>query len=104
MSQGKPPKYSGGFGYGPWPDTDVPFDDNPGGDYYSDGWCNRAPAGTHHENPTDYWLDCMTYPDRPRPMNTAAADEMDKDSRAIQISVGNATGWGHGPTERPRGK
>lgn len=103
MSQGQPPKYSGFGGYGPWPDTDIPFDDNVG-DYYSDGWCNRAPGGCHYETPTSLWVDSIVYPDRPRPVNTSEADEMDKDSRSMQISVGNATGRNHGPTERPRGK
>ena len=95
----KGPNFTGFGGYGPWPDNDPPFENVPGGEHYEDAYRHRGPSGTLIENPSDYWLDCAIYPDRPQPMNDAQADSLDMRARAFRISVGNVTGWRHGPSE-----
>jgi hypothetical protein len=93
------PKYSGFGGYGPWPDNDVPLEDGDPSPHYRDGWMNRAPGGAHYELPTDYWLDCLTYPDRPAATSNGVADRLEARSRAFRISQGNVTGKAPGPSE-----
>lgn len=85
------------FGYGPWPDNDLPLDDNPGGGHYEDGYHHRGPLGTLIENPSDYWLDCMVYPERPSADSAQSAERLDLASRNLTIGVGNATGRKNGP-------
>lgn len=93
-----PPEFTGFGGYGPWPETDMPFEGNPGGGY-KDGYYGRRPGGTYGEAPTDMWLDAIVYPERPYPSSDAQADALDMRSRRISISVGNATGKRSGPSE-----
>src|SRR5215475_10180511 len=96
---GKGPDYSGFGGYGPWPDNDPPFENTPGGNHYNDAYHHRGPSGTLIEAPSDYWIDCAIYPDRQQPMNDVQADAMDMRARSFRISVGNVTGWRHGPSD-----
>jgi hypothetical protein len=94
----KPPDFTGFGGYGPVPDNDPPVDNVPGGNHYESDWHDRAPGGTRTENPSDYWLDCMVYPDR---ADSTDANEPEQFRRAISlsISVGNATGRKSGPSD-----
>lgn len=98
MAARNPPDFSGGFGYGPWPETDMPFESNPGGGY-KDGYNGRYPGGAYHERPSDMWLDAMVYPERPYPASDEQANRLDLRSRALRISIGNATGRKSGPSE-----
>lgn len=96
MSKG--PDYSGGFGYGPWPDDGKlgePLDPK-----YPDGYRNRMPGGGHYENPSDIWLDAVVYPERPGLYaSDGEADRLDLRARAFRISQGNVTGKAPGPSE-----
>ena len=95
----KGPDFTGGFGgYGPWPDNDVPFEEDPS-PHYHDGYRNRMPGGGHYELPTDFWVDQIVYPDRPAPMTAASANDLDLRARSFRISVGNITGRRPGPSE-----
>ena len=92
----RPPDFTGFGGYGPWPETNMPFEDNPGGGY-KDGYYGRAPRGCYIEAPTDMWLDSMVYPPRPYPNSDAMADRVDLASRSLSIGIGNRTGRKNGP-------
>jgi hypothetical protein len=94
-----PPKFTGFGGYGPWPDNDRPNDTQPGGGHYEDGYHDRAPGGTRIENPSDYWIDCVIYPDRQAPTSDAEADRQYLRARDFRISAGNATGLKPGPSD-----
>lgn len=83
------------LGYGPWPETDMPLEDNPGGGY-KDGYNGRYPGGSYGENPSDMWLDAMVYPERPYPASSADADRLDHASRYLGIGAGNITGRKNG--------
>lgn len=86
------------FGFGPWAETDKPFVETPpGGDYIGDGYANRAPAGCHTQSGTDYWLDCIVYPERTYAVGDEQADSLDHDSRPFNITVGTRTGRKPGP-------
>ncbi len=98
MAARKPPDFVGWGGYGPWPETDMPFEGNPGGGY-KDGYYGRLPGGGYYETPSTMWLDAMVYPERPYPTNDDAADRLDLRSRELRISIGNATGRKTGPSE-----
>ncbi len=95
----RPPDYSGGFGYGPWPETDKPFEKPPGGEYIGDGYANRSPGGCHTQTGTDYWLDCIVYPERTYADGTLLADTLDARSRDFRVSIGQLTGRKVGPAE-----
>ena len=98
MAAKRPPDFSGGFGYGPWPETDEPIT-TPCGNYFTDGFRGRAPGGCYRETPSTMWLDSMIYPDRSYPHDDATADRLDIDSRRIAISVDMLTGRQNGPKD-----
>lgn len=97
-SSGAGPDFTGFGGYGPWPDNDPPQSEENPSPHYRDGWQNRAPGGCHDSAPTDYWLDCLTYPERTSANGDTQADTLDHDSRFFRITVGTVTGRKPGPT------
>lgn len=106
-ASGGPPKRSPGAGpdflgfgsYGPWPDNDPPQSYENPSPHFRDGYQNRAPAGTHQESPTEYWLDCLTYPERTTADGDYIADVLDARSRDFRVSLGQLTGRKVGPAE-----
>jgi len=95
----KGPDFTGFGGYGPWPDNDKPAIGGDPSPHYGDGYANRAPAGSHIEAGSDYWIDCLVYPERVYAMSDQQADALDHNSRFFKVTVGNVTGKKPGPED-----
>lgn len=88
----------GGIGKAdPWPTNDTPIHEQNPSPHQSDGYHNRGPGGAHYEPGSEYWLDCLVYPERPEVSNEGVG-RADMASRMYQVSVGNVTGKKPGPT------
>jgi hypothetical protein len=90
-------KGDGGIGKAdPWPTNDTPIhgETSP---HQDDGYSNRLPGGGHYEGGSDYWLDCLIYPERPE-VSDAEVGRADFDSRMFRVSPGNITGRKPGPS------
>lgn len=91
----------GGLGKAdPWPDNDTPIyqeGDTPS-PHQHDGYNNRLPGGGHYEGGSDYWLDCLVWPERPDLPLGDAEGRNDFRSRQFVVSVGNVTGKKVGPS------
>lgn len=91
----------GGIGKAdPWPTNDQPIwnETNEASPHYQDGFYNRAPLGGHNELPSQYWLDCLVYPERPDPINGNPTSEADFRGRMFALNAGNVTGKKPGPS------
>jgi hypothetical protein len=95
----RPREFAGFGGYGGWPDTDLPFEEQDPSPYYVDGYANRMPGGGHYESPTDLWADKIVYPEREYCASEAQEERLYLSSRAFRITVGNVTGRRPGPPD-----
>jgi hypothetical protein len=89
----------GGLGKAdPWPDNDTPIHEQDPSPHQHDGYANRLPGGGHYEGGSDYWLDCMVYPERPEIGTGNSEGHADFDSRMFRVNLGNLTGKKVGPS------
>jgi len=88
----------GGIGKAdPWPTNDEPIHEQNPSPHQSDGYYNRAPGGGHYEAGSDYWLDCMVYPDRPNKATGYENDRADFEDRMFRVNLNTVLGRKPGP-------
>jgi hypothetical protein len=88
----------GGIGKAdPWPTNDMPIHESDPSPHQSDGYHNRLPLGGHLEGGSDYWLDCMVYPERPEKATGNEMSRADIADRGFCVTVGTLTGRKPGP-------